>query len=238
MKLGVMQPYFIPYLGHFSLINAVDKWVVFDLSQHKPKSWMTRNIILHPKAGSTYSSVTLINNSTSIPVKDAVIKNVFNVKSTLLGKLSAYKRMNAPYFINVMHIVDNAFNKLSTDKLVDLNVAFIIAVCDYLSIDFDYCFSSNLNINYNEIKEPGDWALEISKSVGARTYINPISGEHLFDKEKYRASGVEINFLKYTSFIYDQSGRDFIGNLSILDVLMWNDKNTVTNYLNESFLIS
>ena len=30
MKIGIMQPYFFPYLGHFALIDAVDKWVVFD----------------------------------------------------------------------------------------------------------------------------------------------------------------------------------------------------------------
>ena len=29
-----MQPYFFPYLGHFSLISSVDKWVVFDVTQY------------------------------------------------------------------------------------------------------------------------------------------------------------------------------------------------------------
>lgn len=228
-----MQPYFIPYLGHFSLINVVDEWIFFDLSQHKPKSWMTRNRLLHPQGGCTYSSVPLINNSISIPVKDVIIKNVDDFRTSLLGKLSAYRRMNAPYYYNTVSIVESAFYILSTEKLVDLNVAFIKAVCNYLYIDFNYCLSSELSLNYDEIQGPGDWALVIAKTVGADTYINPISGEGLFNKEKYNQSGVDIKFLKFEPFVYDQFGREFIENLSILDVLMWNDKQTVINYLNE-----
>ena len=30
MKLGIMQPYFFPYIGYFQLINAVDTFVVYD----------------------------------------------------------------------------------------------------------------------------------------------------------------------------------------------------------------
>jgi hypothetical protein len=30
MKLGIMQPYFLPYIGYFQLISAVDKYVLYD----------------------------------------------------------------------------------------------------------------------------------------------------------------------------------------------------------------
>jgi len=30
MKLGIMQPYFFPYIGYFQLINAVDEFLVYD----------------------------------------------------------------------------------------------------------------------------------------------------------------------------------------------------------------
>jgi hypothetical protein len=47
MRLGIMQPYFFPYLGHFGLIAAVDQWIVFDVTQYTPKTW-NRNPSLHP----------------------------------------------------------------------------------------------------------------------------------------------------------------------------------------------
>jgi len=30
MKLAIMQPYFLPYIGYFQLMNAVDEFVIYD----------------------------------------------------------------------------------------------------------------------------------------------------------------------------------------------------------------
>ena len=30
MKVGIMQPYFMPYIGYWQLINVVDKFVLLD----------------------------------------------------------------------------------------------------------------------------------------------------------------------------------------------------------------
>ena len=48
MRLAIMQPYFFPYIGYFQLINAVDKWVVFDEVQYIRHGWVNRNMILSP----------------------------------------------------------------------------------------------------------------------------------------------------------------------------------------------
>jgi hypothetical protein len=37
MKLAIMQPYFLPYIGYFQLINAVDKFVIYDNIQYTKK---------------------------------------------------------------------------------------------------------------------------------------------------------------------------------------------------------
>ena len=43
MKLGIMQPQFLPYLGYFELIECTYRWVVFNVVQYNAKSWMNRN---------------------------------------------------------------------------------------------------------------------------------------------------------------------------------------------------
>jgi len=55
--LGVMQPYFFPYLGYFQLIASVKRGVIFDTAQYCRKSWMNRNRILDGKGGWQYISV-------------------------------------------------------------------------------------------------------------------------------------------------------------------------------------
>ncbi|MDA3872330.1 MAG: WbqC family protein, partial [Candidatus Marinimicrobia bacterium] len=45
MKLAIMQPYFFPYIGYFQLINAVDKFVVYDDVNFIKRGWINRNYI-------------------------------------------------------------------------------------------------------------------------------------------------------------------------------------------------
>ena len=45
MKLGIMQPYFFPYIGYFQLINAVDKFVIYnDINFIKQGRDMARSV--------------------------------------------------------------------------------------------------------------------------------------------------------------------------------------------------
>ena len=46
MKIAIMQPYFLPYIGYFQLINAVDKFVIYDDVNFIKKGWINRNNIL------------------------------------------------------------------------------------------------------------------------------------------------------------------------------------------------
>ena len=48
MRLGMMQPYFFPHLGYFSLVEHVDVFVLFDTAQFIRHGWVDRNRILKP----------------------------------------------------------------------------------------------------------------------------------------------------------------------------------------------
>lgn len=36
-SLGIMQAYFMPYIGYFQLLNAVDEFVIYDNIQYTKK---------------------------------------------------------------------------------------------------------------------------------------------------------------------------------------------------------
>ena len=46
MKVGIMQPYFFPYIGYFQLMNTVDEFVIYDNIKYTKKGWINRNRIL------------------------------------------------------------------------------------------------------------------------------------------------------------------------------------------------
>ena len=55
-RIGIMQPYFFPHLPHFALIDQTDRWVVLDVTQYTPQTWMNRNSMTASRlfaAGST-----------------------------------------------------------------------------------------------------------------------------------------------------------------------------------------
>ena len=75
MRLGIMQPYFFPYLGYFSLIKHADLFILFDTPQFIRHGWIERNRILKPDVGWMYVSVLLIKHELQTPIKDVKIDN-------------------------------------------------------------------------------------------------------------------------------------------------------------------
>src|ERR1700728_2689558 len=108
MRLAIMQPYFFPYLGHFALIANVDAWIVFDITQYTPKTWISRNRVLHPSSGANWVSVPLRNSSISIKIGEARVLDLAAAAKSTLGKLSHYRR-KAPYARQVEEIVESTF---------------------------------------------------------------------------------------------------------------------------------
>lgn len=220
MKLAIMQPYFFPYLGHFALIAQCEKWVVFDITQYTPKSWMSRNRVLHPKQGWNYISVPLANSSISIKTAEARILCFDDLAPSLLGKLSHYRK-KAPFYRSVEQLIEEIFS-VGTDSLVELNVRALDLVCRYLGIRFDYARASELQLGLPDIDYPGGWAPAISHRLGATEYINPISGRSIFRQADFDAAGVALKFLDFRNFVYRTGCYEFEEGLSILDVMMWN----------------
>jgi hypothetical protein len=46
VKTAIMQPYFLPYIGYWQLINSADQFVVYDNIKFTKKGWFNRNRIL------------------------------------------------------------------------------------------------------------------------------------------------------------------------------------------------
>jgi len=221
MKLGIMQPYFFPYLGHFSLISSVEQWIVFDVTQYTPKTWMNRNRILHPTTGWQYVTVPLSNSSSSIKTSEASVLNLADAKKSIIGKLFHYKK-SAPYFRKVIAIVEQAFDESENNSLVSLNVSALNAVCDYLGISFSYKICSSLSLEYPLTLGPGDWAPHICQQLGATEYVNPIAGKNIFEKTVFHEKNVSLYLAEFTGFNYATASYVPESHLSILDVMMWN----------------
>ena len=230
-----MQPYFLPYLGHFNLINAVDKWIVFDEVQFIKHGWIERNRVLNSKNEWSYIKVPLKKYNRDTLIKNIQINSVENWKNKILAQLTSYKK-KAPYYKQVIDFLNEAF-EYDSNSIVQLNSHLLNKTCDYLGITFDYQILSEMNLKIDPIEGPGDWALNISKALNADIYINPVDGREIFDKEKFIKHNIKLKFIKPVLSDYVQRIGRFEKGLSIIDVMMFNDKESLKQIINEYEII-
>jgi hypothetical protein len=231
MKLGIMQPYFFPYIGYFALINYVDKWIVLDNVQYIYHGWINRNRILNPiKNTWQYITVPINRHSRNTFIKDITIHNTVNWKDRIIRQLEHYKKI-APFYNDIIALIKVCFAN-DHQLISELNVSILEKVCSFLGINRVIEVFSQMKLDIELANEPGDWAFNISKKLNAREYINPIRGIEIFDKKKFEENGIKLKFLEMHDIIYNQKNQSFISDLSIIDLLMFNDIETIHKFLN------
>jgi len=230
--LGIMQPYFFPYLGYFQLIAAVERGVLFDTAQYVRKSWMNRNRILDGKGGWQYINVP-VSTTLGTSIQATTVIDHSAALQRILGQLEHY-RGKAPFYQKVRELVRATFASVTGNGIGDLNTQSLKTVCDYLGLDFGWTSYSEMDLQLPPITHPGQWALEISSQLGARQYINAPGGREIFIASEWEERDIELLFLDLSTFVYRTEPYDFVENLSILDVLMWNEPGDVTAYIREN----
>lgn len=231
MKVGIMQPYIFPYIGYFQLINAVDCFVIYDNIQYTKKGWINRNRILS-NGKDEYFTVPLLKDSDFLNVIDRHLSNDWHKeKGKLLNKIKENYR-KAPYFNDVIKLIEDCFN-YSSSNLFDFIFNALNITLNYLSIKTQIIISSTLPINHSLKAE--EKVIAICKQLQATTYINPIGGTELYSKEFFLKESINLQFIKANNIQYKQFSNEFIPFLSIIDVMMFNSKSAITNYLNNSF---
>ena len=232
MKIGIMQPYFFPYLGYWQTLNAVDKYVIYDDVNYIKNGWINRNNILlnnqkHlltiPLDGA--SPFLLINQIKTTPRE--------NEKEKLLKTIEvAYKK--APYFDVVFPIIHDVIMEKS-NLIINALVLQLKSVCKYLDIQTELIISSTMDKD-NSLKAQ-DKVIHICKMLGGTQYINAIGGQELYNFEDFKKNGLELSFLKTEFTPYKQFKNEFIPGLSMIDILMFNSPEQIKTMLNAYSLI-
>jgi hypothetical protein len=217
--LGIMQPYFMPYLGYFSLINVCDEFILFDTPQFMRHSWIERNRILKLDGEPSYIKAAIHKPKQKDSIQSVAINNAVNWKAKIYGQLTHYKN-KAPFYRDVIKLLDEIFEQNYT-SITKLNYYGLIKICEYLKIQTPIKIWSEMGIEIEPVSAPDEWALNICKAYNAHTYINAIGGEEFFDKGKYRSNDIKLKFLEQTPIPYKQFDNNFVPFLSIVDVLMF-----------------
>jgi hypothetical protein len=236
MKLGIMQPYFLPYIGYISLIKHTDTFILLDEVQFIRHGWIERNRILKPAEGWQYIQVPIQKHHQTDLIKNVKINNEIDWERKILAQIEHYKK-KALNYRQVIDLLQNIFSKKYT-SIVELNKETLNLICKYLSIQTDIYVFSEMNLTIEPVLEADDWALNISKALNANEYINPPGGVSIFNKDKYEKANIGLKFLEIIPKEYLQKTYStFEPGLSILDVLMFNSVEETNELLEQYKLV-
>jgi len=236
MNISIMQPYFFPYLGYFSLIKHTNEFIIFDPVQFIRHGWIERNRILKPAEGWQYIQVPLQKHSRGTLIKDISINNNNDWGNMIISQLQHYKKA-APYFKIVVDMLKDVFSNEYV-SIVDLNLKSIQVVCEYLEIKKTIVVFSNMNLAIEHVNAPDEWALNICKALGnVDEYWNPPGGMSFFDRSKYESNQIKLKFQKICLMEYNQKRANFESALSIIDVMMFNPPKKINQMLDKYELL-
>ena len=229
MKLAIMQPYFLPYVGYFQLIKAVDLFVVYDHIKYTKKGWINRNRLLLNGKDAMFS-LPLKQGADSLEIVERELADGFDRTKLLNQFVGAYRR--APHFSQTLALLEKVTGH-KDGNLFNYVHHSLAAVCEHLGIDTEIRVSSSIPFD-NDLKGQ-DKVLALCESLGASRYINSIGGVELYAKPDFAERGIELQFLRSRPFEYPQFGGEFVPWLSIVDVLMFNPIEAVRERLEQSY---
>jgi hypothetical protein len=232
LKLAIMQPYFCPYLGYWQLLNAADRFVIYDDVNYIKRGWINRNRILingEPR----YLTVPISDASQNKRICDLKIDDSGNWRGKLVKSIEgAYKK--SPWFTEVFPVLEDIIG-CDEHGLADYLRYQLFRLAEFLCIDTVVVDTSRSYTNSGLAGQAR--IIDICRRENADVYLNPEGGVALYDGNAFREAGISLRFIKMRPIEYAQRSAAFVPNLSIVDVLMAIGPAEVRNLLAEFSLI-
>lgn len=250
MKIAIMQPYFLPYIGAFQMINAVDQYLVYGEVNYRNDGWCHKNRMILKNQGHIFFRVAMNGAGIHKTFNDVLVDPSMKWRDRI-AKTYELNYSKTKYYVDVKGLLEMVLY-CRCETLTDFNYNSLKVVCDYLGIGakltinkpLELIIEENLRRNKSLINEnisvdnKTRRIIEICNYLNADTYYNPIGGLNLYNKNEFEACGIQLSFLKTSDICYRQDGNNkFVPNLSIIDVISNCGKDGTLRLLNEFTLL-
>lgn len=222
MKVSISQPTLFPWIGYFNMINNSDVFVFFDNVKFQKSSWQMRNRI--KSRSKIDESEIWLRIPTSLSKNNTLIKDVL-IDNTIDWKAKHLYTFRSSYGDKYEEVIFlNELYQKQWDRIVDFNIEFITKCCEYLEIHTKLIRASDLQVKGKK----SHLLLDICKQLNATEFI-PNKGSKIYleqDKDMFENENITISYHEFEHPKYKQKGNIFLENLSILDLLFSEYKNS------------
>jgi hypothetical protein len=226
MIVGIMQPYFFPYIGYFQLIAHCDIFVLHDDVQYIKGGWINRNrILINHKA--EWITLPVLRAAHHRTIKDRYYSSDPKARNRLLRRIAGAYR-TAPCFGQAYSLIEEVMGFGNTN-VAAFNANLIQRVTAHLKVRTPTVLSSNLFKDDSLAGE--DRVIDICRRLGATHYVNLVGGRGLYRGDAFARVGIELKFLQCTELTTAHRGGPSL-RLSIVDDLMHRGEVALADALN------
>ena len=214
MRIGILQPGYLPWLGFFEQMYNSDIFVIYDDVQYDKEGWRNRNRIKTPNGVQWLTVPVRVNFKEQPLIREVRIDNSKDWrKKHLFSVRQNYSK--APFYKKYIGIFEEAYAK-SWDLLIDLDVYFIDKLGVYLGMkDKRLEISSTLGVRGDRLER----LVQICKIFKADTFYEGSAGRDYIDKDYFAKNGIKVEYQDYKHPTYTQLYYNFVPYLSVIDLL-------------------
>jgi hypothetical protein len=210
-----MQPYFMPYIGYWQLVTAVDRMIVLDDVAFIRRGWINRNRILVAGAAHRFS-LPLRQASQNRPINQIELATDAGWWQRFRSTLAqSYRR--APFYEETLAVLEPILSE-GRGPLLPFLLHSLRSVSAHLDIRTPLVAASVVDPEHRQRGQ--ERILGLCRHEGAAAYLNLPGGRTLYDPLRFRDAGMELRFLVPRERPYAQLGGGWIPWLSIIDLLM------------------
>lgn len=214
MKVGIMQPTYLPWLGYFDMMSRVDVFVLLDNVQFEKKSWQQRNRIKTANgelmlsvpvktAGRFHQQINEVEIDHSTRFHDKHVKSIE----------AAYRK--APFFRDNFAAIATLISSEEV-RLGRFNEALIRFLAERLGVTTPIVVGSELaatgsstELTVNQCLELG--ATSFLAAAGSRPYVSA--------EPRFAEHGIAVEFHEYEHPRYPQLHGPFLPYMAAVDAI-------------------
>ena len=213
MILVAHQPEYIPYLGFFAKASLSDVFLISDHLQYALKDFQNRNYIGTPGGRTLLSVPVLLAGQWDQPINEVKIDN--RSKWARKHWMTIYHNYHrAPHFKSYAPILEEIYSQ-SWERIAELNITLLKHLLNWLGIKARFDLTSKYDLRESKTK----LLIEMCEKVGADTFISGRGARDYVIPGLFEQAGLKHYFFQFVHPQYEQPFKEFMPNLSILDLL-------------------
>lgn len=221
MRIVILQPGYLPWLGFFDQMYQSDTFIIYDDVQYDKHGWRNRNRIKAAQ-GIQWLSVPVLTKGQEKPAnREIKIDNTKNWRKKHLMSINQ-NYSKTPYFKDCYYDIEKIILE-KTNFLFELNMRLIYYFIEKLNIKRKILFSSALSI----AGEGTQRLIDISHYLKADEYLTGDSAKNYIDERLFVENNIKLIYHNYQHPIYNQRNGDFTPYLSIIDLLFNHGQNSL-----------